>query len=130
MNDLPQAPTITPKQTPVSGGLNKEAEKIPAALSEVPSAQLESANLSPEVQKAGVSIRPTSFPVPASLEKIGVAPAGENVSVVPPALSVPLTDEKIAQGLQQNITSAWLWLATWCQRRLLVIRRGLRPGKV
>ncbi len=33
-------------------------------------------------------------------------------------IALPLTDDQIIQGLQQNVTNSWRWLAQWCLRKL------------
>lgn len=116
MNDLPiQDPpqaTATPTgNKEVVGGIDKPEELRDARGQEV--------ELPKEVVSAGVRVHPTSIPIPAPLAQMGVQPAGKNIvpaQTVKPVL--PLTDDQIAQGLRQMITSSWLWLAHWCVRQL------------
>ncbi len=79
------------------------------------------AELSSEVSKAGVTIRPESISLPPSVQSLGVKQVGvAGPSVVAPVTSaqLPLSDDQIAQGLHQSIMSSWRWLAEWCTRQL------------
>jgi len=74
--------------------------------------------LSPEVKKAGVTIKSDTIVLPPSLTELGM----REVTPPPAAASkvvLPLSDEQIAQGLQQSLLSSWRWLAEWCRRQLL-----------
>ncbi len=100
------------------GGKEKEVARIGSELPLTPMGQ--EVELPKEVAAAGVSTRPTSVPIPPKVSQMGVAPLGQNVSAVPSTgtITLPLTDDQIAQGMRQNVTSSWRWLAEWCKRRL------------
>ena len=101
-----------------SGGL-PPAEQLRPATPEV--------ELPKEVARAGVKVQPTTIPIPPNVAQLGVQPAGQNI---PPAgaqpVTMPITEEQIAQGLQQSIISSWRWLAEWCVRRLRQLHMGIR----
>lgn len=124
MNDLPTSavPNSMIPQRPQKvggGGLHKEIEVLPGQTeSPVAPEYGRDQELSPDVAAAGVRIHPTSIPVPPPIASMGVAPAGANVAMPAPAVKMPLTDDQIAQGLKQSITSSWRWLSEWCVRRL------------
>lgn len=72
-----------------------------------------------EVASAGVKVRPTSVSLPTPVTQLGVKPSGPSVPLGTGATVVlPLSDEQIAVGLHQSLTSSWRWLAEWCLRRL------------
>ena len=119
MDDLPKKP-----QEPVSpvGSTSKEtgphitfneAPELTEIGKETP--------LPPEVSKAGVTLRSDSVTVPKPVQYLGVKAVGQ-VAVSQGsgavAVSLPLTDDQIAQGLHQSITSSWRWLSEWCMLQL------------
>jgi hypothetical protein len=76
-------------------------------------------DLPKEVAAVGVRISQTQFPVPANLAAHGVQPAGSNVTVsTGTSVTLPLSDDQIARGLKQDVTTSWRWLAEWCVRHL------------
>lgn len=106
-------------QPVTGGGISKEVEVViptvgVGALKEI-STEVE---LPPEVTGAGVRAQPTAVALPSKTSQTGFTPAGQNVVPVAAAAPLPLTDDQIAQGLKQSITSSWRWLAEWCRRRL------------
>lgn len=80
-----------------------------------------------EVASVGVKAQPTTVQLPSNVQNLGVqtvgqsGPAGQATTVV-----LPLTDDQIAQGLHQGITSSFRWLAEWCIRRLKQVHMGLK----
>lgn len=91
------------------------------------------APLAPEVGAAGVTIHPTSVTIPPPVAQLGVKQVGDTPVAGPvQAVALPLTDDQIAQGLHQGITSSWRWLAQWCVRRLKQLHLVLKNvhGKV
>ncbi len=120
MNDLPvpasgTSPSINKEQE--TGGIGAEAPFRPAG---------QEVEVSPEVSSSGVKIQPTSIPIPPPVSQMGVAPAGQNVPAPAAPVSLPLSDDQIAQGLKQSIWSSWRWLAQWCLRRLKQVHMGLK----
>lgn len=89
-------------------------------------------SLPKELTSAGVTIHPTTIPVPQPVAKMGVQATGANIPTPAATVSLPLTDDQIATGLNQGIASSWRWLATWCIRRLKQVHMGLKAihGKV
>jgi len=85
-----------------------------------------------EVSGAGVKIHPTTVQMSQNVTQMGVKAVGQ--ATPPPAISVtlPLTDEQIAQGLHQSIMSSWRWMAEWCVRRLKQVHLGFKiiHGKI
>ena len=118
MNDpLPQSNTPSP-----TGSMAKETGPH-IAFAETPIiAEIRQETVLPEeVSNAGVTIKPTSINLPPTVKNFGVSVVGASaqvVTVVAPAVSLPLSDEQIAQGLHQSIKSSWRWLAEWCRRQL------------
>lgn len=105
----------------------KEVEAAPGAGVEVVTLKDvgREAPLPQEVSGAGVKIHPTSINLPQPVAQMGVTAVGQ--STPPPAVTVtlPLSDDEIAQGLHQSITSSWRWLAEWCVRKLKQLHRTL-----
>ena len=142
MNDLPALnpsgnnTALTPGQNPDDSqiqagtvGMAKEVEDgITPSGETLPLQETgKEVELSAELSQAGVTISPTSISLPPPLTKMGVAPAGLNVTVgTGSSVTLPLTDDQIALGLHQSVTSSWRWLAEWCVKKLkqlhLIIR--------
>lgn len=126
MNTLPDTGTIvssipTPPQAVSSVGKEKEIISTPS--SESPLKELgKEMELPKEVTAAGVSMRPTVVSIPPPVQKLGVKPAGQNITGVAPGhISMVLTDEQIANGLHESISSSFRWLAEWCRHKLKVL---------
>ncbi|MCX6793518.1 MAG: hypothetical protein NTY06_00235 [Candidatus Gottesmanbacteria bacterium] len=120
MNDLPTPtqgtnPSINKEQE--TGGIGAEVPFRPVG---------QETELSPEVASSGVKIRPTTIPISPAAAQLGVKAAGQNIPAVSPAVTLPLSDDQIAQGLKQSIWSSWRWLAQWCVRRLKQVHMGLK----
>ncbi len=118
MSDLPErvtGPSSAPETTTAPEAGRGEGDSLPK-----------------ELASAGVTIHPTTIPVPQPVAKMGVAPVGANVPMPATSTVLPLTDDQIATGLNQSIASSWRWLATWCMRRLKQLHMGLKAigGKV
>jgi hypothetical protein len=72
-----------------------------------------------EVASAGVKIHPTTVPIPAKVSQMGVKPIGNNIPVQTVSTVVlPISDDVIAEGLGQGVTSSWRWFSEWCLRRM------------
>ena len=133
MNDLPTPSGNNPintnnpiNQSGTSAGVNKEIE-AGGPTAEVPFRPAgQEVELSPEVIASGVATRPTSIPIPPPVRKMGVKPAGQNIPAAAPAVTLPLSDDQIAQGLKQGIWNSWRWLAQWCVRKLKQVHMGLK----
>ena len=136
MNDLPipsgNNPVATAAQVNPSGGwggLHKEAEPIssgPVEISGPKESGQDTEQLPPEIASLGVKMHPTTIAIPQSLQQLGVQPAAANVSMPNLTVTLPLTDDQIALGLTQSITSSYHWLAEWCIRRLKQFHVGLK----
>lgn len=108
-------PHITFVETPHEPEVNKDQE------------------LSKEVTDAGVTIRSTEVTIPQSIADMGVQVVDQGgTQPKDVTVSLPLTDEQIAQGLHQSITSSWRWLSEWCVRQLRIAHAAVRliHGKI
>lgn len=76
------------------------------------------APIPPEVGASGVKVQPTTVPIPKPVSQLGVKPVGTTTTTTTPPPPLPLSDDQIAKGLRQSITSSWRWLAEWCKRML------------
>jgi len=149
MDTLPQSPSVattpsptvsTPKSTvapvvPQGAGVAKEVEAIHVAPVETPSLTEvgQEAPLPAELSHVGVSLHPTTIEIPKTVAQLGVKSVGLSAPIqAMPTIVLPLSDEKIAEGLHQSITSSWRWLSQWCIRRLkeLHIALNAKGGKV
>lgn len=138
MSDLPNAPTyrtgiqtITPRNipsvtikpkepVPAGGGISgKEKEGNAIGSSELPITDIgKEAELSEEVTAAGVKTQPIAINIPKPVARMGVQPAGQNVTIdTGSTVALSLTDEQIAQGLKESIASSWRWLSEWWKRK-------------
>lgn len=130
--DVDALPNSTVSQFPEGSGAKEKETGL--AVAELP---LESAGkemeLPKEVISAGVRVRPTTVPLPANVLRLGVRPTGANVPPAGPgAIALPLTDDQIALGLHEGITSSWRWLAEWCRLQLKRLHLGFQRahGKI
>jgi len=127
MDDLPTN-QLTPQ---VSGGTlgigGKELEPGGAGLEQPGLRDMQGAEieLPKEVAAAGVTQKPTAVQLPQAVTQMGVTPVGPAVIPQAPPPVLPLTDDQIAQGLKQSITSSWRWLAEWCVRKLKQLHRKI-----
>lgn len=144
MNDLPQSGVVPvvpqpddtqmPSSSPVADTTQegftpsgaKEMEFGRIASPEVPlrDVSVQEIELPKEVSQAGVSVTPTTIPIPANVQQLGVAPAGVNVQAVATPQVVPLSDVQIVEGLKQGVKTSWRWLAEWCVRRIKQLHHG------
>ena len=109
--------TVQVSTTGVSGREKEVGNIAPQELQPVGSGvEIE---LPKEVAGVGVKSQPTVVSLPPNISQMGVKQIGANVSPTPPpAVSLPLTDDQISQGLHQSVLSSWRWLAEWCVRKL------------
>ncbi len=138
---IPPSPTgsmpkpVTMPAVPLGAGVAKELEVIHTAPVEIPSLTEvgQEVPLSAELSHVGVSLHPTTIEIPKTVSQLGVKTVGQPVPVpTVSAVVLPLSDEKIAEGLHQSITSSWRWLSQWCIRRLKELHIALhaKGGKV
>lgn len=92
----------------------------------VPEAGHAADTLPKEVTAAGVSIHPTTIPLPQSVANMGVQPTGANIPMPTAPVTLPISDDQIAQGLGKSIRESFRWLAEWCIRRLKQVHVGLQ----
>ncbi len=120
MDDLPtnQLPPQVSGGTLGIGGKEQEPGAVgleQPGLKDVGGQEIE---ISKEVAAVGVKAQPTTVQLPQAVTQMGVKPVGSVGLPQAPAAALPLTDDQIAQGLKQSITSSWRWLAEWCIRKL------------
>lgn len=142
MDNLPNAqsnisPSASPQGAAVVGSMAKEVAPITGAVEAPLMAEVgKDTELSPEVKMAGVSMKSDSIELPHLVQKMGVSAVGP---AAPPtsqvvAITLPLSDDQIAQGLHQSLMSSWRWLAEWCERQfkqahiLLTSAKGKTTG--
>ncbi len=117
-SQTPPSPAGTPSP---SGSMAKETGPH-ISFAEAPLLQEigQETTLPREVANSGVTIHPTTVILPPRIQNLGVQAVGP--AATPPAAAVavtlPLTDDQIAQGLHQSLMSSWRWLAEWCERQL------------
>ncbi|MFH0749964.1 MAG: hypothetical protein V1917_03585 [Candidatus Gottesmanbacteria bacterium] len=126
MNILPDTgitASSIPTPSQVVGNIGKEKEAMPTPSSEVFLKDLgKEMELPKEVVSAGVSMKPTVVSISPPVQRLGVKSAGQNVTVTTTsAISLPLADDQMAQGLHASISSSFRWLAEWCRHQLKVL---------
>jgi hypothetical protein len=126
MNTLPDIGNIAssiPTPPQMVGSIGKEKETLPVSSSENTLKDVgKEMELPKEVVSAGVSMTPTVVSIPPPVQTLGVKLAGQNVPAVSTnSVSLPLSDDQIAQGLHASITSSLRWLAEWCRHKLKVL---------
>ena len=119
MSDLSDPISNNTTSTPVgvSSGIQKEQEPIASSETGLTETMTE-IEVSPELEKAGIEKRSETIELPPDLQKMGVVATGPSQPVVTATVSLPLTDDQIAQGLKHGVTNSWRWLAEWCIRRI------------
>lgn len=111
-----QTPAPQPAPMPASG---KEQEPLARAEASGLREVGQDIELPKEVGASGVRVTPTTVTIPQSVSQQGVKPVGPVApasAAVP--VSLPLSDDQIAQGLKQGVANSWRWVAEWCVRRL------------
>jgi hypothetical protein len=118
---FPQTPQTS--QTPV-GQSGTGGKETAAGGAELPVIDLgKEVELPKEVAAIGVTKTPTVVPIPRPVGKMGVKPAGANVTIGTGAtVTLPLTEQEVLQGLKAHIMHSWRWLSEWCIRRLKQLR--------
>lgn len=101
-------PTTIKEREPGGLGIEPTVKDVSGAEIELPK----------EVASAGVKVQPTTVQLPQSVAQMGVTSVGQTTQPQATTVAIPLTDDQIAQGLKQSITSSWRWLAQWCVRKL------------
>src|SRR3989344_5249031 len=111
---------VQPPVAPPAPGLQKEHEVAPqpetARLEEL----ITEMELTPEIEQVGVEKRSETITLPEDVRQLGVEATGpaQPVATQPVGPELPLTDEKIEQGLHAKIWSSFRWFAVWCVRQL------------
>lgn len=111
-----QIPEPQPAPMPASG---KEQEPLGRGEASELREVGQDIELPKEVGASGVRVAPTTVTLPQSVSQQGVKPVGPVAQASTSApVSLPLSDDQIAQGLKQGVASSWRWVAEWCVRRL------------
>ncbi len=118
-----QPKTDSAKIQPVSTSIGKEQEGIKISSSEIIKEISSEAEISKEVEKAGVEQFKETIELPPDVKKLGVKQTGASTSVKTtaaslPNISLPISDQKIIKGVHEKVTDALRWLAVWCFRQL------------
>lgn len=111
--------------TPVSPTISKEVElprQVSSESAQAPKEITTEVEVSAEVVQAGVKKIPDVVELPPDIKKLGVSPSGPTSpvtsAVAMPQVVLPIPDQNVIAGLNAQVTSAFLWLATWCVRKL------------
>ena len=120
-NTIPSSNKQQP--APVANATIHKEHEIPLAgtASETVSEIITEVEISPEVEKAGVTAYRETIELPPDVKKLGVTPTGAATpvvtAVVPPVI-LPISDDKVVAGLHAQILSSLRWLAVWCIKKL------------
>lgn len=126
MNNQPAATQLpSTGQTPVPstvGSLNKEQEILKPAGAEAVQEVAKEPEVTPEVERVGVTVTRESIELPPDVKKLGVTPSGSSVPVATsatiPSVVLPISDQQVVVGLHAQIISSLRWLAVWCLKKL------------
>lgn len=129
-NDTQAAIPSAPPSSPVTPSGNKEVVGASIDTKEgLVDATGQEMELPKEVVSAGVRMQPTTVPIPPAVAQMGVSPSGPSAPVqTAPAVVLPLSDDRIAQGLRQSVADSWRWLSEWCVKRLKQLHIGIRAA--
>lgn len=109
-----------PQSTAV--GVSKEHEGVGVTSSESVVEVSHEMEIPEEVEKAGVTKFKDTIELPPDVKKLGVIPSGSSIPVasttVLPQVVLPISDQKVVEGLHSSITSAFKWLSIWCLKKL------------
>lgn len=125
-DDLPKTKTSPTQPAQSVGSTTKETAPLTGHIEAPLITEIgKEVELTPEVTNAGVSIQSDTIVLPPPVTQLGVKQTG--VQAPPPATTttvvLPLSDEQIAKGLQQSLTTSWRWLAEWCKRQVLQAKK-------
>lgn len=129
-DDGASQPPVAP-QMPI-GSHGKEAEPVASGMTPVEHGNIvmeigKDVELSPEVASSGVRVQQSTVEISKPVRAMGVTPTGHApISSTSAGVPLPLSDEQIAQGLHQDITTSWRWLAEWCVRKLKQVHMAIR----
>lgn len=134
MDTLPNTSGVPPQTAPpaapgATGSMAKEVEPVAGAAEAPVITEIgKETELAPEVRQAGVRMQADAIELPKVASQLGVrAVVPAAVPVAAATVALPLTDDQIAQGLQQSLLTSWRWLAEWCARQLKQAHILLRP---
>jgi len=133
MGDLPQTPSKTQnpqdqstatQHVPLSSG-SKEGESIAIASNEFSLKAVATEVMLPkEAIQAGLTVTHQSVPLPPQVIQAGVKTVGVHTPVFGQqgsGLQLPLSDNQIAQALNDSVQKSVRWLAEWCVRQIKVM---------
>jgi len=134
-DDLPKTNTVPPQPAPSVGSTAKETAPLTGHIEATVITEIgKEVELPPEVAKAGVSIQSDTVVLPPPVTQLGVKPVGAQapLKATTTTVTLPLTDDQIANGLHQSILSSWRWLSEWCVRQLRTVHMTIKSihGKV
>lgn len=116
------------KKTQVSStsSLSKEKELVGSTEPYIKDLSREE-EISTEVKEMGVTQKKENIEVPPDLQQFGVRTSGFSTTVpYKPTLHLPITDEKIEEGLHASILSSLRWLSEWCKFQLRRLHLALK----
>ncbi|OGG07891.1 hypothetical protein A3D05_02575 [Candidatus Gottesmanbacteria bacterium RIFCSPHIGHO2_02_FULL_40_24] len=121
-SDSSQMKPVSPSPvTPVSAvtGPGKESESVTVKKDGILEAVGSDIEIEKEVENAGVEKLSGSYELPPDVKKLGVSVSNAQSPVFTAAqVSLPITDDKILEGLKAPLSSAFKWLAVWCIKKL------------
>lgn len=65
----------------------------------------------PEEIKPYVRINQDTLDIPPDLQKFGLKPVSPSSSSIFQSIKLPISDDKVMQGLHKPVTSSWRWLS-------------------
>lgn len=126
----------TQQANPISVGVGKEHEAKTVTPTDAIQPVVSEIELPKEVEKAGVTFQKETMEIPPDVQKLGVKHAGPTTPLtdtnVLTQVTLPISDPQVVAGLHAQITSAFLWLAVWCIKKLKKAHLALKiiHGKI
>ena len=105
-----------------SQSIGKEKEVGGVAATETITPVASEIVLPKEVEKTGVVSIPEIIEIPPSVANMGVGASGSSTpfadTTALPSVVLPISDQQVMAGLHAQVTSALLWMAVWCMKKL------------
>ena len=126
--------TSSTNQPAVNLTTSQSKESEPLAGKEEIKEALPEVEVSKEISQAGVKPITETIELPPDIKHLGVSATGTAIPVVTalPSVKLPISDQKVVQGLHRPISDALRWLAVWCLKKLRKAHLALKMlhGKV
>lgn len=118
--DDSQANSASAQQISQSPG--KERETGGVISSQIIEPAVSEIELPKELERIGVTVTSDIIEIPEAIQNLGVNATGPSTPIAGvtalPSVVLPISDQQVVSGLHAKVSSALLWLAVWCMKKL------------